>query len=104
MAYFNGHNDLNYNTLRHFKEFITKSGYDPKSFHGVTVKELPAVEEIEQRSNFIYDFDVQEGSYVGELARRIIGRFGKTVILLRFNNHVIHTNNIEKIFQVFAMP
>ena len=103
LAYLNGHNDLNSNTVRHLKEFITKSGYDPKSFHGVTVKELPVVEEIEQRSNFIHDFDVQEGNYVGELARRIIGTFGKTVILLQCHDHVIHINDTE-FFQVFAMP
>ena len=28
----NGHKDLESNTSRYFTEFISKSGYDPKSF------------------------------------------------------------------------
>ena len=36
-----------------------------------------------QRNLFIYDFDIQEGEYVGELAQRSIGRFDKTVKILR---------------------
>ena len=57
-----------------------------------------------KRNIFIYDFDIQEGEYVGELARRSIGRFDKTVKLLRFNNHIIHTNDIESFFKCFRCP
>ena len=48
---------------------------------------------------FLYDFDIQEGEYVGEIARRSIGRFDKTVKLLRFNNHIIHTNDTDSFFK-----
>ena len=72
--YMNGHKDLDSHTSRYFTDFISKSGNDPKSF----VEDLPVVEEIVQRNIFIYDFDIQEGEYVGELARRSIGRFDKT--------------------------
>ena len=41
---------------------------------------------------------------MGELARRSIGRFDKTVKLLRFNNHVIHTNDIDNFFKCFRCP
>ena len=87
-----------------FTDFISKSGYDPKNFRGVSVEDLPVVEEIVQRNIFIYDFDIQEGEYVGELARRSIGRFDKTVKLLRFNNHIIHTNDIDSFFKCFRCP
>ena len=100
--YMNGHNDLDTHTSRYFTKFITKSGYDPKNFRGVSVKDLPVVEEIIERNIFIYDFDIQEGEYVGELARRSIGRFDKTVKLLRFNNHMIHTNDIDSFFKCFG--
>ena len=69
----NGHNDLDSHTCRYFTEFKTKSGYDPKSFRGVSVEDLPVIQEIVQRNIFIYDFDIQESEYVGELARRSIG-------------------------------
>ena len=102
--YMNGHNDLDSYTSRYFTEFITKSGYDPKNFRGVSVEDLPVVEEFEQKNIFVYDFDIQEGEYVGELARQSIGRFDKTVKILRFNNHIIQKNNVDSFFNCFRCP
>ena len=102
--YMNGHNDLDSHTSRYFTDVISKSGHDPKIFPVVSVEDLPVVEEIVQRKIFIYDFNIQKGEYVGELARRIIGRFDKTVKLLRFNNHIIHTNDIDSFFKCFRCP
>ena len=48
----NGHKDLDSHTSRYFTDFISKSGYDPKNFRGVSVEDLPAVEEIVQRNIF----------------------------------------------------
>ena len=41
---------------------------------------------------------------MGELARRSIGRFDKTVKLLRFNNHIIHANDLDSFFRCFRCP
>ena len=46
--YMNGNNDLDSHTSRDFTEFVSKSGYDPKNFRGVSVENLPFVEEIVQ--------------------------------------------------------
>ena len=102
--YMNGTRDLDSHTSRYFTDFISKSGYDPKSFRGVSVEDLPVVEEIVQRNIFIYKFDIQDGEYVGELARRSIGRSDETVKLLRFNNHIINTNDIDSFFKCFRCP
>ena len=102
--YMNGHNDLDSHTSRYCTEFISKSGYDPKSFRGVSVEDLLFVEKIVQRNIFIYDFDIHQGEYVEELARRSIRRFDKTVKILRFNNHIIHTNDIDSFFKCFRCP
>ena len=102
--YMNGPNDLDSHTSTYFTEFISKSRYEPKKFRGVSVEDLPVVEEIVQRNILICDFHIQEGEYVGELARRSIGRFDKTVKLLRFNNHIIHTSNINSFFKCFRCP
>ena len=101
--YMTGHKDLDSHTSRYLTEFISKSYHDPKHFRGVSVEDLPVVQEILQRDIFIYDFGIQEGEYAGELARRSIGRFDKTVKLLRFNNHIIHTNDIDS-FKCFRCP
>ena len=65
---------------------------------------LPVVEEILQRNIFIYYFDIQEREYVGKPARRSIERFNQTVKLLRLNNHIIHTNDIEGFFECIRCP
>ena len=70
----------------------------------VATNDLALVEIIVERNIFIYNFDIQEGEYVGELARRSIGKFEKTVKLLRFNNHIIHTNDIDSFFKCFRCP
>ena len=62
--YINGPNDLDSHTNRFITEFITKSGYDSKSFRGVSVEDLHVVEEILKRNIFIYNFDIQESGYV----------------------------------------
>ena len=102
--YMNGHNDFDFHNSRYFTEFLSKSRLEPKSFRGVSVKDLPVVEEIVQRNIFIYDFDIQEGELVGELARRNFGRFDKTVKLLSFNNHIIHRNDVDSFFIRFRCP
>ena len=65
--YLHGHSNLDAHTSQLFTEFISKSGYDPKNFLGVAIDDLPLVEEIVERNIFIYDFDIQEGEYVGDI-------------------------------------
>ena len=102
--YMNGHTDPDSHSSRYFSEFISKSDYDLENFRGNSVEDLLVNEEIIERNIFIYNFDIQEGEYVGELARRSIGRFDKLVKRLRFNNHIIHTNDIDRFFKCFRCP
>ena len=75
--YMNGHNDLDSHTSRYFTEFKSLSRYDPKKLREFTLEDSPVVKEIVQRNILICVFDIQEGDYVGELARRSIGKFEK---------------------------
>ena len=102
--YLHDHSKLDAHTSELFTEFISKSGYDPKNFRGVAINDLPLLEEIVERNIFIHNFDIQEGEYVGELAKRNIGNFEKTVKMLRFNNHFFHTNDIDSFFKYFRCP
>ena len=70
--YMNGHNDLDSHTSRYFTKFISLSDYDPEKLREFSLEDLPVVKEIVQRNILIRDFDIQEGEYVGELARRRI--------------------------------
>ena len=60
-SYFYDHRNLVAHTSQLFTELISKSGYDPKDFRGVSIDDLPLVEEIAERNIFINDFDIQEG-------------------------------------------
>ena len=102
--YLHGHSNLDAHKSQLFTEIISKTGYDTKNFRGVANDDLPLVEGISERNIFISDFDIQEGEYVGELAGRSFGKFEKTMKLLRFNNHIIHTNDIDSFFKCFLGP
>ena len=81
-----------------------KNGCDPKQFRGVSMYNLPVVEDVVEKNIFIYDIDIEDGDFVGELARRIIGNYENTVKLLRYNNHIIYVNNIDNFFKCFRCP
>ena len=100
----NGHNDLYSHNSRYLTGFVLKSGHDPNSFRGVSVENLPVVDEIVQRNIFIYNFKVQEEEYVGKLAQKIIGRLDETVKLMRFYHDIIHTIDVESFFKCFRCP
>ena len=80
---------------RSFLIFL-KNHCDPKQFRGVLIDNLPIVEDVVEKTIFFYDIDIRDGDFVGELARKSIGKDEKIVKLLRYNNHIIHVNNIFK--------
>ena len=86
-----------------FHDFLEKSACDPKQFRGVSMDNLPIVEDVVGKSIFIYDTDIEDGGFVGELARRSIGKYENTVELLRYNNHIICVNNIDNFFKCFKI-
>ena len=69
-------------TKRH-KDLESHTSWRLENFHGVSVEDVPVVQEIFDCNNFVYNFDIGEGGYAGELARQTIEKFIKTVELLR---------------------
>ena len=63
--------------------------------------DIPKVEEMLQLNIFLYDIDFVDGELIGELARRSIQKFEKSVKLLRYNNHICYVNNINALFKSF---
>ena len=87
-----------------FKAFLEKSGRDPKQFCGVFMDNLPIVEDAVEKNIFIYDIEIEDGDFLGNLARRSIGKYEKTVKLLRYNNHIIFVKNTDNFFKCFRFP
>ena len=49
---------------------------------------------------FIYDIDIEDGDFVGEIARRSFEQF----YLLRYNNHICYVDDINSFFKRFRCP
>ena len=74
---------------------------DPSKFQGVHMTDNPKVEDLLQLNIFLYDIDFVDGELIGELARRSIQKFEKSVKLLRYINHICYVNNINALFKAF---
>ena len=103
-VHLHGITNLEIYTSNIFNEFLEKSGCDPKQFRGVSMDNLPIVEDVVGKIIYIYDISTEDGDFVGELARRSIGKYENTVKLLRYNNHIINVNNIDIFFKCFRCP
>ena len=79
-------------------------GYDPKKFRRVSMDNLSIVEDVAEKNIFIYKIDIEDGDFVGELARRSIGKCEKTVTFLRYSNHLNYVNNIDIFFKCLRCP
>ena len=58
---------------------INSTNPDPSKFQGVYMDDIPSVEDIVGINNFIHDVDLFDGAIVGELARRSIKKYEKSV-------------------------
>ena len=92
-------------TSKLFNLFIDKmDGLNPNQFQGVQMNDIPTVEDLLTLNIVLYDIVNVDGNIIGELARRIVQKYEKTVRLLRYNNHISYVNNINAVFQSFRCP
>ena len=66
--------------------------------------DIPSVGDIVGINTFIYDIDLIDGAKVGELARRSIEKYEKSVQLIRYNSHICYVDNIHALFKAFRCP
>ena len=66
--------------------------------------DIPSVEDIVGINFFIYDVDLIDGAMVGELARRSIKKYEKSVQLIRYNRHICYVDIINALFKAFRCP
>ena len=98
-----GNERLEEETSKIFNLFLNKCGEaDPSKFQGVHMTDIPKVEEMLQLNIFLYDIDFVDGELIGELARRSIQKFEKSVKLLRYNNHICYVSDMNSFFKSFV--
>ena len=67
----------------------------------VFLNDVPKVEDLLQLKVFLYDIDFVDGELIGELCRRSIQKYEKSVKLLRYNYHICYVNNINALSETF---
>ena len=65
------------------------------------MNDIPKVEVLLHLNILLQYIDFVDGELIGELCRRSIQKFGKSVKLLRYNNHICYVNNINAMFKAF---
>ena len=75
-----GSSELEINAKNLFNAFLHESGQDAINFRGVSIDHLVFVENARKHNIFIYDIDIVDGDFVGELARRSIEMYEKILI------------------------
>ena len=74
---------------------------DVLKLQGVHLNDITKVEDLLQPNIFLYDIHFGDGELVGELCRRSIQKYEKSVKLLRYNNHICYVNTINALFKAF---
>ena len=99
-----GSAELETNAAKLFCDFLHESGHDAINFRGVSMHHLVFVENAITHNIFIYDIDIEDGDFVGELARRSIEMYRNNFNLLRYNNHICYVDDINTFFKRFRCP
>ena len=100
-----GNEGLEEETSKLFNLFpVNSTNPDPSKFQGVCMDDIPSVEDILGINTFIYDIGLIYGAMVGELARRSIKKYEKSVQLIRYNRHICYGDNIHALFKAFRHP
>ena len=73
-------------------------------FQGVCMDDIPSVEDTVGIKNSIYDIELTDGAMVGELARRSMKKYEKSVQLIQYNSHICYVDNIHALFKSFRCP
>ena len=99
-----GSAELETNAAKLFSDFLHESGHHAINFRGVSMDHLVFVENAIKHKIFIYDIDIEDGDFVGELARRSIEMYENKINLLRYNNHICYVDDINTFFKRFRCP
>ena len=78
-----------------------------EEFRGVCIvcmEDIAIVEDIAQADFFLNEFDIVEGSTIGELARRSVGKHSNTVRPLRYNSQICQVSKIKALFKAYRCP
>ena len=100
-----GNERLEEETSKLFNLFLINStNPDPSKLQVVCMDDIPSVEDKVGIRIFIYDIDRIHSAMVGQLARRSIKKYEKSVQLIRYKSHICYVDTIHTLFKAFRCP
>ena len=81
-VHLNGSSELEINAKNMFSALFHESGQNAINFIGVSIDHFVFVENAIKHNIFIYDIDIVDGDFVGELARRSIEMYEKKYLFI----------------------
>ena len=68
------------------------------------MEDIAAVEGFVQADFFLYNIDIVDGSVIGELAGRSVGKHANTVQQLQYKSHIFSISNINALLKAYRCP
>ena len=97
-----GNEKLEDETSKKFKLFLNnKEERDVSKFQGVHLNDIPKFEDLLQLNIFLYGIYFVDGELIGELCRRSIQKYEKSVKFLSYKNHICYINDINALLKAF---
>ena len=98
-----GSKELQQNTMELMQMFLSATRRDDETFPGIHENDIPVLEALVDRNIQIYSifFDEQSEEMIAELTRRSSMKRSKTTSLLRYENHICWTADINKFLKKF---
>ena len=78
--------------------------FGTNQFQEVHMKDSQIVEGLLTLNNLLYDRDNVDEKISAELVRRSVQKHGKSVQLLRYNNHISFVSDNNEVFQSLRCP
>ena len=100
-----GTEQLEDETSKIFSLFNEKmDGLRANQFQGVLMNDILTIGDLLTVAILMYDIDMVDGNFIGELASRSVQKKENTVRVLRYNNHTCYVSNINAVLQSFCCP
>ena len=100
--YLHDNEQLEEETSKIFNFFLNNSEEgDVSKIQGVHLNDILKFEDSLQLNIFLYYIDFVDGELIGEICRRSIQKYEKSIKLLRYNNHICYVNNINVLSKTF---
>ena len=96
-----GSHNLEEHTADLFHRYVEQSNIDVAEFQGVTLESVKDIEDLTELNISIYDIELDNEKLIGVLSHRSINKYSKSIKLLRYENHICYTKDINAVFNSF---